>query len=193
MAAMMNVGVVATMDAVAETTAREVALLPEDLIGQDESIILAIKPSLWFMLFDSINWVVGTLMVIVCAEWISELIPSISELQLLSVVLAALGGRVLIALLRWVSRFYVLTNRRVMRIRGVFTPEVFECPLVNIRNTAVNVSFHEALAKLGSIHFTLSERESMTPLSEWRNIAHPHEIHTQVRKAIRRALNFQPH
>lgn len=177
-------------EAAAETVRSEAALLPADLLGGDESIILAIKPSLWFILFDSANWAVGMLFIILCAAWVSALIPSVSEPQLISMALAALGGRVGIALLRWVSRFYVLTNRRVMRVRGVFKADVFECPLVNIRNTAVSVSFHEAFAKLGTVQFVISEYGDR--LAAWPDIAHPHEVHAEVRKAIRRALDCQP-
>ncbi len=178
-------------DVVVDATKAEVALLPRDLIGGDETIILAIKPSLWFAVFDSANWIAATLMIIVCSTWISRLLPGVSEPQLLSVVLAALGVRIGVALLRWVSRFYVLTNRRVMCIRGVLKPDVFECPLVNIRSTSITVSFHESFPLLGTLSFVISELPVRN--AAWRNIAHPNDVHAEVEKAIRRALDCQPH
>ena len=177
-------------EATVDSARREVAMLPQDLIGGDESIIFAIKPSLWFILFDSANWAVPTLLAIVCTSWLNTLIPSLSEPQFISSMLVILGARVGVALLRWVSRFYVLTNRRVMRIRGVFKADVFECPLVNIRNTAVTTSFHEAFSRLGTIRFVISEHGDRR--DAWPNTAHPHEIHAEVRKAIRRAIDCQP-
>lgn len=172
-------------DAVADTQHHDVALLPADLIGGDESVIFAIKPSLWFIVFDSAGWIITALILVIGASWFAEAIPAISESQFMTVVLTGVSLRVCIALLRWVSRFYVLTNRRVMRIRGVFRADVFECPLVNIRDTAVDVTFHEALAKLGTLKFTIRDRRENH--AAWRNVASPHDVHAEVRKAIDRA------
>ena len=55
------------------------------------------------------------------------------------------------AVLEWVSRLYVLTNRRVMRIRGVFNVEMFECPLDRIQNTEVQLSITERLVRVGTV------------------------------------------
>ena len=177
-------------DVAADATRPEVALLPADLIGGDESVIFAIKPSLWFIAFDSAGWILTALVLIIGASWFADMIPAVSESQFMTVVLTGVSLRICIALLRWVSRFYVLTNRRVMRIRGVRKADVFECPLVNIRNTAVDVSFHEALAKLGTLSFAICDRPDHH--AAWRNIAHPREVHAEVRKAIQRALDRQP-
>lgn len=172
-------------EAVAETQRAKVALLPADLIGGDESVIFAIKPSLWFIVFDSAAWIMTALILVIGASWFAHLIPAVSEPQFMTIVLASVGLRVGAALLRWVSRFYVLTNRRVMRIRGVFRADVFECPLVNIRETAVDVSFHEALAKLGTLTFAIRDR--LEDQAAWRNVGNPYEVHAEVRKAIDRA------
>ncbi len=178
-------------EATVENAVADVALLPKDLIGGDESIIFAIKPSMWFVVFDSANWAAATLLVIALSHWIAGAVPGLSELQLLTGMFGALAARVAIAILRWVSRFYVLTNRRVMRIRGVARPDVFECPLVNIRNTAVVAGFLESFPKLGTIRFVDSAPEGRT--DHWINVASPHEVHAEIRKAIRRAKDCQPH
>ncbi|NOS99191.1 MAG: PH domain-containing protein [Phycisphaerales bacterium] len=169
----------------------DVAMIPQTLLGGDESILFAIKPSLWFVFFDSAVWLVGCLVAILCGSWIARVTPSMTEPQVMSAVLTVAGIRVGIALLRWVSRFYVLTNRRMMRIRGVFKADVFECPLVNIRNTVVTHGFPEALANLGTLHFIISESGEFR--AAWRNLPHPHDVHAEVRKAIRRAIDCQPH
>lgn len=173
------------------TRKAEVALLPEHLIGGDEAIILAIKPSLWFIAFDSANWLAGTLFAIVLSRWISDVLPGVSEAQFVSAVLGLLAVRVGVGVLRWVSRFYVLTNRRIMSLRGVFRAEVFECPLLSIRNTAVRVGFLEAFPKLGSVVFAV--KESGGAHHEWVNVANPDQVHEAIRKAIRRAIDSQPH
>ncbi len=173
-----------------EREAAESLLLPADLLGGDESVIFAIKPSLWFIVFDSANWAIAGLCLIACASWFAELV-TLSESQFMSVVLTVFALRVGLALLRWVSRSYVLTNRRVMRLRGVLKPDIFECPLVNIRNTTLTASFPESLTSLGTITFIIASPEDRLGL--WRNVANPQYIHTEVRKAIERAIDCQPH
>jgi hypothetical protein len=92
------------------------------------------------------------------------------------------------ALLQWVSRVYVLTNRRIMRIRGVFRASVFACPLVKVINTGVTTGPHERLTRLGSIWFNTGSDPSA---GTWHHVARPEEVHAQVRRAIERALDHQ--
>ncbi len=179
-----------TGQAVTERDAVDAMLVPADLLGGDESIILAIKPSLWFIAFDSATWAVVMLCMVACASWLAETI-AISEARFMSAVLALLGLRVVVAVLRWVARSYVLTNRRIMRLRGVLRPDVFECPLVNIRNTTVSTSFPEALTGLGTINFIITTPENR--LGVWRNVSDPQRVHAEIRKAIERAIDSQPH
>ncbi len=176
-------------DAVAESKAADAVLLPADLISGDETIIFAIKPSLWYVVFDSTNWVLAALCMIAGASFWADSF-NLSEPQFMSAVLAVLSLRIGLALLRWVSRFYVLTNRRVMRVRGVSRPDIYECPLVNIRNTTVTTSFPEALTRLGTIKFVTTDPADS--LRVWRAVADADNIHNQIRKAIERAIDCQP-
>ncbi len=176
--------------AVADPDVVDTLLLPANLIGGDESIIFVVKPALWFVLFDCTNWAIAALCLIGCASWFADLLH-MAESRFMTVVLTLFAVRVGLALLRWVSRFYVLTNRRIMRIRGVIKPDVFECSLVNIRNTSVTTSFPEALTKLGTINFISTE--SQYPDGCWKNLNNPHQVHEEIRRAIRRSLDCQPH
>jgi hypothetical protein len=178
-------------ESVAEASAAELRLLPAELIGGDETIIFAIKPSLWYILFDSARWVVGALLVVMGAGLVSEAASSLTETQVMSGALAAVGIRIGVALLRWASRFYVLTNRRVMRVSGVFQVEVFESPLLKIRNTGVTRDFMESFAQLGTIQLIFTDPEG--GLGRWRNIRDPDAVHAEVRRAIERAIDSQPH
>lgn len=182
---------VSMTDAVLDAPPADVAMLPAELFRGDESIIFAIKPSPWFIPFDASRWVVVGLMMFALSSWISEIVPGLTESQVMTVVLMLVGVRLVVSLLRWVSRFYVLTNRRVMTIRGVHRPDVFACPLVDIRNTAIQVNLPEAMTGLGTLEFALSEGE--TQRSRWRNVTQPEQVHAEVRRAIERAIDCQPH
>jgi Bacterial PH domain len=168
----------------------EAMLLPADILGGDESIIFVVKPSRWFVLFDAANWAIAALSVVACATWFADFL-SVSEPQIMSVALAVLALRVGMAILRWASRFYVLTNRRVMHIRGVMNPEIRKCLLVRVRNTSVTASFPEAMTGLGTISF--AKTDANDEVDRWDCVANPKAVHAEIRKAIERAIDCQPH
>lgn len=165
--------------------------LPADLLDGGEIVLLAMRPSLWFLVFDSARWILfgGVLLVLSAAGSIrlGGLTPKIVA-ELACVLIAA---RLAVAMLRWVSRFYVLTNRRVMRLRGVFRADVCSCLLLDVRNTRVSQGVHERAARLGTLEFISDKLEGLDP--HWYNIAKPDEVHAQVRRAIERAIDNQPH
>jgi hypothetical protein len=89
-----------------------------------------------------------------------------------------------------VSRFYVLTNRRVMRIRGVRWADVLDILLTRVINTRLTQAPHEKVTALGTLHFAADQPVQRD--CAWRHVAHPEEVHAEVRRAIERALDHQP-
>lgn len=171
--------------AAAPATADKVAV-PADLLDGGEVVILAIKPSLWTVLFSSFQWLLGGAVIVAFGRWFAP--GWIANAVLIQAVLAVVALRVGFAVMQWVSRVYVLTNRRVMRIRGVFRADVFACPLVKVINTGIAVAPHEALTRLGTIWFNTGQD---TAEGSWYHTARPHEVHAQIRRAIERALDHQ--
>jgi len=167
-----------------------VAILPELLDG-GEVVILAIKPSLWFLLFDSARWIALGSLLVVFAALSSTTVAGLSPTSIGKLGLITIAARVGIALLRWVSRYYVLTNRRIMRLCGVLRADIESCPLLDIRNTRVSQDVCERATRLGTIEYYF-EKQPPVDLN-WRNLARPNEVHNEVRKAIERAIDNQPH
>ena len=58
-------------------------------------------------------------------------------------------------------------------------------------NTTLTTGFPEALTGLGTITFIIIEPTDR--LGVWRNLADPEWVHTEVRRAIERAIDCQPH
>jgi hypothetical protein len=163
---------------------------PQELLDGGEIVLFAIKPSLWFVVFDSARWlVIGVLMVLVSTT--SSLPAGLSRQTLAQLACLLIVARLGAALLRWVSRVYVLTNRRIMRVRGVFKADIVSCPLVKIRNTRVTVGPHERVTGLGTILFVPED----TPAADlhWYQINRCEDVHARVRRAIERAIDSQPH
>jgi membrane protein YdbS with pleckstrin-like domain len=156
-----------------------------ELLDGDEIIQFSIKPSLWFIPLVSAKWVITVgLLAAVLAVWM----PGHWHLQatLVFQVLAAVAAlRVGIASLQWASRYYVLTNRRVMRFKGVFTVDVAASPLARISRADRHATPYERALRLGSIHMDTADSNPGPIL--WENLAHPTQVHEALVRAIRKA------
>ena len=160
-------------------------LLPAHLLDGDEIVILAIKPSLWFVVFASFRWLAVMAIVIFAAGSLSEVVPQLNTPMVIKAALALAAARIGLAVLQWVSRLYVLTNRRIMRLTGILNIDLFECPLTKIQNTYLTLAWYERLTKLGSISFATAGTGGIE--ASWVNVNNPLELHERVRSAIHRA------
>lgn len=164
---------------------RVAALLPAQLLQPGEIIILLLKPSPLYVLLSSLASLSGIAIVILAALWFASLgfLPvTQTNLVILGLVLA--GLRLLWGLLEWFSRVYVLTDRRIVRIRGVLRVHVFEAMLKNIQHTGAVFSVRERLFGLGTITFATSGTAWIE--AAWEMIARPLEVHQTVVHALNR-------
>ena len=156
-----------------------------ELLDGDEIIQLSIKPSLWYIALVSAGWLfaVGVLVVVLAIgmqpTWTRE------GLIAIQVLIGVAALRVGVAMLQWASRLYVLTNRRVMRFKGVFNVDVLERRLVQISAVDLHVRWCDRALRLGSIHMPTAE--DPRPPVIWDDVARPHEIHEILERAIRKA------
>jgi len=166
-----------------------VVAVPAELLDGGEIVILAIKPSLWSVVFSSFSWMVAAAAILAGASWVGLSPGWIGQSSLVQVVLTVVGLRIVLAMMQWAARAYVLTNRRILRIRGVFRADVFGCPLAKIINTGIHVQPHEALTRLGTIWFNTGED---LVRGTWYHVARPQAVHAEIRRAIERALDHHP-
>lgn len=163
-------------------------MLPAHLLDGGEIVHFAVKPSPWFVALVSLRWLAVALLLAILAS--RDLFPSGYRWYAYQFAAAIAGARLAWAILEWVSRLYVLTNRRVMRIRGVFNVELFECALSRLQNTYATFSLPERVTRTGSITFqTAAGGGGAGGTASWRIISRPLEIHEQLREAIRRDAN----
>ena len=161
------------------------AIVPAHLLDGGEIIILAIKPSAWYVLLTSGRWIGLGLFLAIMAYNRYLPLGTNSRWCLWQLGFWMTCGRLAWATLDWVSRLYVLTDRRIMRIRGVFSVEMFECALDRIQNTYVTLAVGERLTRTGTI--SLQTAGTLAGAS-WRTVARPLEVHEKLREAINRAM-----
>jgi hypothetical protein len=159
------------------------AALPADLLDGGEIVLLTLKPSLWFVLLEPLKWIATLALLLACVPLIA--IPAslgMSQEVLVQLLLGVLAARLLVATLRWGSRFYVLTNRRIMSVRGMRKPRVWACPLTRVRDTRLVANVQERLTSVGTIEFFTDE--PATPDAQWSHVARPEDVHAEVRRAL---------
>ncbi len=157
-----------------------------DVLDGGEIVLCALKPSLWYLGLVSVRWLVGAAVIVLLAPLLFGARSATAE-ALTQAALLVTAVRLILALLQWSSRLYVLTNRRVMCYRGVMHVSLFDLPLVNIRNTYVNASPVERICKVGSIGFSLQGGKKVDVW--WEQVSDPQAIHERIRRAIEKALD----
>lgn len=156
-----------------------------ELLDGDEIIQLSIKPAIWFIPLVSLRIVATALAAAVI--WAAALSSGVAvgAMWPIHVLVAVAASRLGIATLQWASRLYVLTNRRVLRFKGVVNVNADECRLTRIGGVTVSADWHERLLGIGSVavHPAEDERHPVT----WRCVAHPEEIRDMLIAAIRKS------
>jgi len=150
-----------------------------------EEVILAVKPSAWFIMFASLPVLslaaVPVVLVYLARTYFHGGLP----LQTVWLVSLAVGCvRVILACFQWMGRLYVLTNLRVLRIQGVFREDVFECLLKRIDEPSLSPSLPQRLVGVGNLHFRIWQATSE---EQWSCLADVDKVLQMVLDAIRRA------
>lgn len=174
----------ATADAHSPVAPSLATLLTRHILRDGELVILILKPSIWFIPLSAIKFIAAVLILLIAAHLFDHKLPS-RTLVYIELAVFVLAGRLMWAVLQWMGRLYVLTDLRVVRISGVFTADIFDCPLRKIDRTRLQRSMREHLVGRGSIEFI--PMDDTCPIGVWQTISRPREIHAQVEATIRRA------
>lgn len=160
------------------------ASMPASAILQGNEIIeLYIKPSRWFIALESAPTAGPSLVLAGLVYWADHAIWSESALVvvMLLLVLTAVAS-VGLAALQWASRVYVLTNRRVMRFRGIVNVQFDECPLLSIARLELRTPWYQRWVWVGTIGITA--RNESGEVMAWRMVTRPQEVYRKLRRAI---------
>jgi len=160
-----------------------VRFISPSLLMSGEVVILEIKPSLWSVVFTSAPLVLLGLAMVLVACVVGD-VPSQVRLWGLRLGMALVGVRLVAGVLQWMGQTYVLTDRRVLSQRGIFSVEVSEAPLNMITRTHVADTLVQRVLGLGTVLFST---DSGHPVPwPWEHVSRPAEVHAQIVQAIDR-------
>jgi hypothetical protein len=157
-------------------------LLGSHVLRDGELVLLILKPSLWFIVFNSFSFALGVAVVAAASAMIDH---RMHDHFYFEAAVFCIAGRLMWAVLQWMGRLYILTDQRVLRITGVFSVEIFDCPLRKVVRARLVSPPREKLVGIGSIEIIPSDET--LPAAVWQTIAKPKEILERVRAAINRA------
>src|SRR5688572_476245 len=153
------------------------AVIAGHVLRDGELVLLMLRPSRWFILLSSLRFLAVAIILMAGCVIFDDRIR-IHSRQCIDVGVFAIAVRLMWATLQWAGRVYILTDLRIIRVSGVFSIHIFDCPLRRVARTLLEVTFKERLCRVGSIVIIPQDEDS--PLGTWRMIAQPRQIHEQV-------------
>jgi uncharacterized membrane protein YdbT with pleckstrin-like domain len=156
------------------------------LLQPGETVILLLRPSVLFVPLASIQSLLAIALATFFLAWLDQRVPHLPGTDRMFIAVGVLCGilRLIWQVLEWATRLYVLTDRRIIRRRGVIRVSVFECPLSSVQQTAVLQSLRERVCLLGTLCFATAGAASFIAL--WEFVAKPFEVQRTVAEAIDR-------
>lgn len=159
------------------------ALLTSHILNDGELVLLILKPSLWYVPLASLRFIAATLIATIAGVvWGQDIASKRLWIDLGAFLIV---GRLMWAVLSWMGRVYCLTDVRILRLRGVFAVDVFDCPLRKIARVRLLYTTKDRLVGVGSMEIIPADDDLPTAL--WGTLARPVEVQETVVAAINRA------
>jgi uncharacterized membrane protein YdbT with pleckstrin-like domain len=159
-----------------------VSLVPERVLEDGEIVILAVKPSGWLLLLASVPvWSVAAAIAVLAWLLRARLRGGLDASTIVALCVVAGAVRLVVAVLQWYARLYVLTDRRVLRLRGVLREELWQCPLKKVLRVHLVAAAGERLTGTGSLVFETEGRCAAD--SAWACLSRAAEVRRMVEEA----------
>lgn len=165
------------------------ALLTAHVLRDGEIVLLVLKPSLWLIFFQSMRFVAAVVLGYLVARAFADRMPPVNRVVFFNAAVFLVAGRLMWATLVWMGRLYVLTDRRVIRLSGVFNIDIRDCPLRKVESTGITFNVTERLCAVGSIEIHPKPSPDACLPDVWRTVPRPADVQQQLEAAIRRAQN----
>ena len=159
-------------------------IIAPTLLGPGEVVIFELKPSLWYVAFVSLPIAGAGLVLFLLSRVVLDLPES---LRYWGTIFGSwiVGLRIAIALLQWLGRTYVLTDRRILTQSGVVNVAVETLGLEDIESPFVAQAAAQRLLGIGTLFFRPMPGVRCPPLS-WDHISCPAKVHAKVVEQIDR-------
>lgn len=151
------------------------------LVPPGEVIVLARRASLWYVLLARLEWLLAMAVVTAGALLLGAHTWAGVDAWLL-IASGALAASLLLLYLSldWMTRLYLLTDRRVIRVQGIIRQTTVDVALEHVENLALARSARERLFGLGTLWFA-SAAASIGEFA-WAYVSDPAQVLQVVRE-----------
>jgi uncharacterized membrane protein YdbT with pleckstrin-like domain len=156
----------------------------EGLLGEHEQIVLETHQH-WFVLFNKIFLEIVLIAIIVAAVIIGMTFSQLAVYGMMLVLVPLVG--LVRDVMVWQNNAFIVTNRRVIQISGVFSKEVVDSSLEKVNDVKLSQSFFGRMFDFGDIEILTASELGVNLFHE---IANPIEFKTAMLNAKER-LGFE--
>ena len=149
----------------------------ENLLAENEQILLETHQH-WFVLFGRIFLEIVLIAVIIGGSLIGSSIYPFAIYGLILILVPLIG--ILNDVLVWRNKAYIVTNRRVIQISGVFSKDVIDSSLEKVNDVKMSQSFFGRMFDYGDIEILTA---SELGVNLFHQIAGPVEFKTAMLNA----------
>ena len=149
----------------------------EKVMGENERILMMTRQH-WFVLFGNILLEIVLMIVIVVGVLIAIPFYHLAVVGFVLVLVPFIGMLRDIAI--WRTRDYIITNRRVIQIHGVFDKEIVDSSLEKVNDVKMSQSFWGRMFGFGDIEILTASELGVNLFHE---IANPVEFKTAMLNA----------
>jgi hypothetical protein len=164
--------------------------LPQQLLSDGEEILLATRPSVWSIVLTSWPWIVlggGSVALLLLVTHMAGLEGEGRHRPLAALLLIAVLARLVVASVGWAGKLYLVTNLRLLTVRGLARPEVDGVPLVHLRDVSLCISPGERVLGLGSLLIEAVSNDQPLREAVWQHLSNPGRIQSLIEDAASRA------
>ena len=149
----------------------------QGMLGQNERIVLATRQH-WFVLFSNILLEILLVVLLVVGISAAAVVYPLAGFGFILVLVPLIG--MLRDILIWRNREYIVTNRRVIQINGVFSKDVVDSSLEKVNDVKMSQSFFGRLFNYGDIEILTA---SEMGVNNFRHIGDPIKFKTAMLNA----------
>ena len=167
-------------------------VMPREMLHDDEVVLILTKPSLWFVVITSFRFVLTVLLLGVLAVRFvgggggdEAFSLGISSRTIATVTALVALGRLIWGLLVWSSHTYMLTNLRVVTIKGVVNTTMYQANLRKLQRTILWRPWYLRIFGIGTIGFATAA--TTTSDSTWVMLGRPLAVHEAIVAAVNKA------
>ncbi len=153
-----------------------------EVLHDNEIVIMMVRPSLWYVSAISMRMTVVLLLAALLIDRTGMADRLLTQRSLWSVVGLLVGLRWVYALIHWLSQLYLLTNHRIVVLRGATKVEIFQLGLCRITEARLMCTPLQRILGTGNIGFATGG--DILPQSMWLWVANAPRVHQQILHAL---------